>query len=78
MFKKKIQYYNIIIKSGKQSDIKLSLLKGKPIIEAIQEFNSHIQDNNEHIKNLYIYNNEQKINVNLQYRIDKDIIVFRN
>ena len=78
MFKKKIQYYNIIIKSENSSDIKLSLLKGKPIIEALQEFNSHIQNSTEHITKLYIHNGDKKINVNLQYQIEKDIVVFRN
>ena len=78
MFKKKVQYYNIIIKSNNKKDIKLSLLEGKPIIEAIDEFNSHIQDKNEHIKGLHIYNGDTKMNVNLQYKIERDITVFRN
>tara|TARA_Y100000991_G_scaffold190440_1_gene156841 strand:- start:394 stop:630 length:237 start_codon:yes stop_codon:yes gene_type:complete len=78
MFKKKTQYYNILIKSENNKDIKLSLVSGKPIIEAINEFNSHIQDKNQHIKKLYIYNGDQKMNVNLQYKIETDIVVFRD
>ena len=78
MFSKKIQYYNIIIKSKNNKDIKLSLMSGKPILEAINEFNSHIQDKNEHINKLFIINNKQKVNVNLKYEIDRDIIVFRD
>ena len=52
MFSKKIQYYNIIIKSKNNKDIKLSLMSGKPILEALNEFNSHIQDKNEHINKI--------------------------
>lgn len=78
MFSKKIQYYDIIIKSKNKNDIKLSLLKDKPIIEAIQEFNSHIQDSNQHIKKLYIYNNNKKNEANFSYKIDRDLILFRD
>ena len=78
MFTKKTQYYNIIIKSKNTQDIKLSLVSGKPLIEALNEFNSHIQDKTEHIQNLYVYNGDTKINVNLQYRIKSDIVVFRD
>ena len=49
MFKHKPEYFNIIIKSNNNKDIQLSLLKGKPIKEAIDEFNSHIQDKKKHI-----------------------------
>ncbi len=66
MFSKKIEYFNIIIKSKEKNEIKLSLLKNKPIIEAIQEFNSHIQDKNEHITKLFVYNNNMKLNINME------------
>jgi hypothetical protein len=78
MFSKKIQYYDIIIKTKNKNDIKLSLLKDKPLLEAIQEFNSHIQDTNEHIKKLFIYTNNTKIVVNLNYKIDRDLLLFRD
>ena len=77
MFSKKIQYYDIIIKTKNKNDIKLSLLKDKSLLEAIQEFNSHIQDTNEHIKKLFIYTNNTKIVVNLNYKIDRDLLLFR-
>ena len=73
----KPKYYNIIIKQGGTRDIKLSLLEGKKIIEAIEEFNSHIQNKEEHIKELYIINNNKMISINLNYSLDMDIIVFR-
>lgn len=78
MFTKKTQYYNIIIKSKNNKDIKLSLVSGKPVIEALNEFNSHIQDKTQHIQKLYVYNEDQKMNVNLQYKIESDIVVFRD
>lgn len=73
----KPKYYNIIIKQDGSRDIKLSLLEGKKIIEAIEEFNSHIQNKEEHIKELYIINNNKMISINLNYSLDRDIIVFR-
>ena len=78
MFSKKIQYYNIVIKSQNNNDIKLSLLKNKPLLEAVEEFNSHIQDSDEHIKNLFTYSNNRKIAVNLNYKIEGDIVLFRD
>ena len=38
MFSRKVKYYNIIIKSKDNKEIKLSLLENKPIQEAIDEF----------------------------------------
>lgn len=73
----KPKYYNIIIKQDGLRDIKLSLLEGKKIIEAIEEFNSHIQNKEEHIKELYIINNNKMISINMNYSLDRDIIVFR-
>lgn len=78
MFSKKIQYYNITIKSQKSNDIKLSLLEGNSIRESINEFNSHIQDKNEHLKNVFTFVKEQKVIVNLDYKIDRDIVLFRD
>lgn len=76
MFKSKIEYFNIVIKSN-DKDIQLSLLKGRPIKEAIDEFNSHIQDKQKHIQKLYIKYNDDKIYINPHYKIDKNIVVFK-
>ena len=73
----KPKYYNIIIKQDGSRDIKLSLLEGKKIMDAIEEFNSHIQNKEEHIKELYIINNNKMISINFNYSLDRDIIVFR-
>jgi hypothetical protein len=53
MFSKKIQYCEITIKSLNKPEIKLSQVKGQPLSYAIDEFNSHIRDTNNHIKHLF-------------------------
>lgn len=77
MFSRKVKYYNIIIKSKDNKEIKLSLLENKPIQEAIDEFNSHIQDKKEHIRKLFIYSNNTKFEIRMDYKINRDIFVFR-
>lgn len=77
MFSRKFKYYNIIIKSKDNKEIKLSLLENRPIQEAIDEFNSHIQDKKRHIRNLFIYSNNRQFEIRMDYKIDRDIFVFR-
>lgn len=77
LFSKKTKYYNIIVITKDKRNIKLSLVKGKPIKEAFEQYNTHIMDTNEHILKVYkldLYQN--KIKYDIDSPLMNDIILY--
>ena len=71
LFSKKPEYCNIMLITKNRGNVKLSLVKGKPIREALEQFNTHIIDKKEHI--LKVYKHDIQHN-SIEYDIETPIM----